>query len=43
MERNQAKPYHIDYCFVSEELYHIVKQIEVSIFEDLIIYYSNAN
>ena len=36
--RNKEKPYHIDYCFSSAELYHKVKEVEIGKYEQWINY-----
>lgn len=33
LQRNKNKPYHLDYCFASDELYCNLKNIEIGIFE----------
>lgn len=38
LQRNRNKPYHIDYCFTSAELYDKVKNIEVGTYENWIAY-----
>lgn len=36
LQRNKNKPYHIDYCFASEDLYCKVKNIEIGTYENWI-------
>jgi exonuclease III len=36
LQRNQAKPYHIDYCFTSKDLLDRVKNVEVGTYENWI-------
>lgn len=36
LQRNKAKPYHIDYCFTSTELYNKVKNIEIGKYDNWI-------
>lgn len=36
LQRNKDKPYHIDYCFASAELYDKVKNIEIGTYENWI-------
>lgn len=36
LQRNRSKPYHIDYCFTSDDLYNKVVSIEVGTYEDWI-------
>lgn len=33
MYRKKEKPYHIDYCFVSEDLLDKVKEVEIGTYE----------
>ena len=36
LQRNRAKPYHIDYCFASMDLYQKIKKAEIGNYEDWI-------
>lgn len=36
--RKKAKPYHIDYCFVSSDLLDKVKEVEIGTYEDCALY-----
>lgn len=38
LQRNKNKPYHIDYCFASNDLYCRVKEIEIGTYENWISY-----
>lgn len=38
LQRNLKKPYHIDYCFASNEMYKKVKSVEVGTFDSWITY-----
>jgi len=38
LQRNKNKPYHIDYCFTSPDLYCRVKDIEIGTYENWIAY-----
>ncbi len=38
LQRNKDKPYHIDYCFTSIDLYKKVNSMEIGAFEDWIAY-----
>lgn len=38
LQRNRDKPYHIDYCFTSADLYDKVKDFEIGTFENWITY-----
>lgn len=38
LQRNLTKPYHIDYCFASNEMYDKVKNVEVGTFNNWIAY-----
>ena len=34
LQRNKAKPYHIDYCFVSADLLDKVTKVEIGTYEN---------
>jgi len=36
LHRNKEKPYHLDYCFTSRDLYDLLKNLQVGKFEDWI-------
>lgn len=36
LQRNESKPYHIDYCFLSSPLYKKVKNVEIGTYENWI-------
>ena len=38
LQRNRSKPYHIDYCFTSTNLYNKVNKLEIGAFENWIAY-----
>lgn len=38
LQRNKNKPYHIDYCFTSTDLYEKVKSLEIGTYENWITY-----
>lgn len=42
LQRNKDKPYHIDYCFASEDLYNKVQSIEIGTFDDWILHSDHA-
>ena len=42
LQRNKDKHYHIDYCFVSEDLYDIVQNIEIGTYENWITHSDHA-
>jgi exonuclease III len=38
LHRNLEKPYHLDYCFASKELYEKIDKVEVGIYEEWLVY-----
>ena len=42
LQRNKDKPYHIDYCFASAELYNKVKSVEIGTYENWIAHSDHA-
>lgn len=38
LQRNKNKPYHIDYCFISSDLYEKVENLEIGTYENWIIH-----
>lgn len=42
LQRNKNKPYHIDYCFASENIFDMVQNVEVGTYDNWITHSDHA-